>query len=186
LRRDNINLTRWLIYFQNPASLSIKIDRGDPESSNLTKKQGFRASINPWKLIKLSREKAVLAAEKARERIMKQKPVEQPNSLRPLPSETKCGPLMNQNKNVINVESGSTPLLSEGRVPVSLGSLSSPRRRFSGSQSMFSGYIPSPKNKYSSSFDLKLTEVSRELETYISRQVLCSVMKKDAQEASPK
>jgi palmitoyltransferase len=33
---------------------------------------------------------------------------------------------------------------------------------------------------------LKLTEVSRELETYISRQVLCSVMKKDAQEASPK
>ncbi|XP_024451847.1 protein S-acyltransferase 18 isoform X2 [Populus trichocarpa] len=171
---------------ENPASLSIKIDRGDPESSNLTKKQGFRASINPWKLIKLSREKAVLAAEKARERIMKQKPVEQPNSLRPLPSETKCGPLMNQNKNVINVESGSTPLISEGRVPVSLGSLSSPRRRFSGSQSMFSGYIPSPKNKYSSSFDLKLTEVSRELETYISRQVLCSVMKKDAQEASPK
>ncbi|KAL9397171.1 hypothetical protein Peur_011424 [Populus x canadensis] len=171
---------------ENPASLSIKIDRGDPESSNLTKKQSFRASINPWKLIKLSREKAVLAAEKARERIMKQKPVEQSNSLRPLPSETKCGPLMNQNKNVINVESGSTPLISKGRVPVSLGSLSSPRRRFSGSQSMFSGYIPSPKNKYSSSFDLKLTEVSRELETYISKQVLCSVMKKDAQEASPK
>ncbi|KAJ6710155.1 PROTEIN S-ACYLTRANSFERASE 18 [Salix koriyanagi] len=171
---------------ENPASLSIKIDRGDPESSNITKKQGFHASINPWKLIKLSREKVVLAAEKARERIMKQKPIEEPNSLRPLPLETKCGPLMNQDKNMTRVESGSAPLISKGKVPMSPGRLSSPRRRFSGSQSMFSGYIPSPKNKYSSSFDLKLTEVSRELETYISRQVLCSVMKKDAQEASPK
>ncbi|CAK7348543.1 unnamed protein product [Dovyalis caffra] len=168
---------------QNPTSLSIRIDR-DPESSNLTKKQGFHVSINPWKLIKLSREKALRAAEKARERIMKQKPVEQP--LKPLPSEKKCGPLMNQDKNMTNVESGSTPLISKGKVPVSPRRFSSPRRRFSGSQSMFSGFIPSPKNKYRSSFDLKLTEVSRELETYISRQVLCSVMKKDAYEASPK
>ncbi|KAL9385173.1 hypothetical protein Peur_022183 [Populus x canadensis] len=168
---------------QNPASLSIRIDR-DPESSTLTKKQGFHASINPWKLIKLSKEKALLAAEKTRERIMKQKPVEQP--LRPLPLETKCGPLMNQDKNMTTMESGSTPLVSKGRAPVSPGRFSSPRRRFSGSQSMFSGFIPSPKNKYRSSFDLKLTEVSRELETYISKQVLCSVMKKDAHEASPK
>jgi palmitoyltransferase len=130
----------------------------------------------------LSKEKALLAAEKTRERIMKQKPVEQP--LRPLPLETKCGPLMNQDKNMTTMESGSTPLVSKGRAPVSPGRFSSPRRRFSGSQSMFSGFIPSPKNKYRSSFDLKLTEVSRELETYISKQVLCSVMKKDAHEAS--
>ncbi|KAJ6320056.1 hypothetical protein OIU76_005565 [Salix suchowensis] len=170
---------------QNPASLSIRIDR-DPETSTLNKKQGFRVSINPWRLIKLSREKALLAAEKARERIVKQKPVEQP--LRPLPLETKCGPLMNQDKNMTTMESSSTPpLVSKGmRAPVSPGRFSSPRRRFSGSQSMFSGFIPSPKNKYRSSFDLKLTEVSRELETYISRQVLYSVMKKDAYEASPK
>ncbi|KAJ6328943.1 hypothetical protein OIU77_010592 [Salix suchowensis] len=46
---------------QNPASLSIRIDR-DPETSTLNKKQGFRVSINPWRLIKLSREKALLAA----------------------------------------------------------------------------------------------------------------------------
>ncbi|KAJ6723242.1 PROTEIN S-ACYLTRANSFERASE 18 [Salix koriyanagi] len=170
---------------QNPASLSIRIDR-DPETSTLTKKQGFRVSINPWRLIKLSREKALLAADKARERIMKQKPVEQP--LRPLPLETKCGPLMNQDKNMTTMESSSTPpLVSKGmRAPVSPGRFSSPRRRFSGSQSMFSGFIPSPKNKYRSSFDLKLTEVSRELESYISRQVLYSAMKKDAYEASPK
>ncbi|KAJ6873203.1 hypothetical protein NC651_032158 [Populus alba x Populus x berolinensis] len=117
----------------NPASLSIRIDR-DPESSTLTKKQGFHASINPWKLIKLSKEKALLAAEKTRERIMKQKPVEQP--LRPLPLETKCGPLMNQEKNMTTMESGSTPLVSKGRAPVSPGRFSSPRRRFSGSQSI--------------------------------------------------
>ncbi|KAJ6675079.1 PROTEIN S-ACYLTRANSFERASE 18 [Salix viminalis] len=171
---------------QNPASLSIRIDR-DADTSTLTKKQGFRVSINPWRLIKLSREKALLAAENARERIMKQKPVEQP--LRPLPLETKCGPLMNQDKNMTTtMESSSTPpLVSKGvRAPVSPGRFSSPRRRFSGSQSMFSGFIPSPKNKYRSSFDLKLTEVSGELETYISRQVLYSAMKKDAYEASPK
>lgn len=117
---------------------------------------------------------------------MKQKSLEQQDSLRPLPLETKCGPLMNQDMNTTNMGSVSTPLISKGKVPVSPGRFSSPRRRFSGSSTMFSGIVASPKNKYRSSFDLKLTEVSRELETYISRQVLCSVMKKDACEASPR
>ncbi|EEF27251.1 zinc finger protein, putative [Ricinus communis] len=166
---------------QNPTRLSIRIDR-DPEPSTINKKQGFHVSINPWKLITLSREKALLAAEKARERIMKQKPPVQQDSLKPLPLETKNGPLMNPDKNMTDMGSGSTPLITKG----SPGRFSSPRRRFSGSPAMFSGVVPSPKQKYRSSFDLKLTEVSKELETYISRQVLCSVIKNDACEASPR
>ncbi|KAK3194418.1 hypothetical protein Dsin_025728 [Dipteronia sinensis] len=171
---------------QKAATLSIKID-GDPEAPSLTKKQGFRVGIDPWKLIQLSREKALLAAEKARERLMKQMPSLDHDSLKPLPLETKCGPLMNQDKNSLNTGSGSTPLISiVGRLPGSPGRFSSPRRRFSVSPKRFSGILPSPKQKYRSNFDLKLTEVSREMETYISRQVLCSVMKKDGVEEFPK
>ncbi|KAK1560523.1 hypothetical protein Q3G72_027621 [Acer saccharum] len=171
---------------QKAATLSIKIDR-DPEASSLSKKQGFRVGIDPWKLIQLSREKALLAAEKARERLMKQKPSLEHDSLEPLPLETKCGPLMNPDKNSLNTGSGSTPLISiGGMLPGSPGRFSSPRRRFSVSPKRFSGILPSPKQKYRSNFDLKLTEVSREMETYISRQVLCSVMKKDWVEESPK
>ncbi|KAK2649843.1 hypothetical protein Ddye_017332 [Dipteronia dyeriana] len=171
---------------QKAATLSIKID-GDLEASSLTKKQGFRVGIDPWKLIQLSREKALLAAEKARERLMKQKPSLELDSLKPLPLETKCGPLMNPDKNSLNTGSGSTPLISiVGRLPGSPGRFSSPRRRFSVSPKRFSGILPSPKQKYRSNFDLKLTEVSREMETYISRQVLCSVMRKDGVEESPK
>ncbi|RVX01622.1 Protein S-acyltransferase 18 [Vitis vinifera] len=74
---------------QNPTRrLSIRIDE-DPATSNLIKKQGFRAGIDPWKLIKMSKEKALLAAEKARERLMKQKPVVEHDALQPLPLETK-------------------------------------------------------------------------------------------------
>lgn len=188
-RCSQISQTEWFIYFQNPTKLSIRIDK-DPELSNLNKKQGFYVSINPWKLIKLSKEKALVAAEKARERLMKQKPMVQQDSLKPLPLETKCGPLTNPDMNITNVGSGSgsgsTPLISKGRTPGSPGRFSSPRRRFSGSPAMFSSVVPSPKQKYRSTFDLKLTEVSKELETYISRQVLCSVIKKDACEASPR
>ncbi|KDP28346.1 hypothetical protein JCGZ_14117 [Jatropha curcas] len=160
----------------NQTRLSIRIDK-DPEPSTLNKKQGFYVSINPWKLIKLSREKALLAAEKAKERLRKQIPIVQQDSLKPLPLETKCGPLMNPDKNISSAGAGSTPLISKGTG--SPGTFSSPRRRFSG-------IAPSPKQKYRNSFDLKLTEVSKELETYISKQVLCSVIRKDAYEASPR
>ncbi|XP_022759641.1 protein S-acyltransferase 18-like isoform X1 [Durio zibethinus] len=183
---------------QNPSRLSIRID-GDSEASSLTsKKQGFHVSIDPWKLINLSREKALLAAEKARERLMKQKPAVEFDPLKPLPLETKRGPLMNLERNMAKLETkrgplmnpernmantgtATPPLISKGRLPASPGRFSSPRRRFSGSN-----FMPSPKQKYRSNFDLKLTEVSRELETYISRQVLCSVIKKDGSEASPR
>ncbi|CAL1398773.1 unnamed protein product [Linum trigynum] len=181
---------------QNPRRLSIKIDKV-PEPSSLNKKQGFHVSINPWKLLKMSREKAVLAAEKAKERLRKQKPVDhqdEEDSLRPLPQETKCGPSMKPDRNMTS--SAAAPLIPKATTVVASSSprrISSPRRRFSGSPGVFTaaaaaaaGIVPSPRQKkYRSSFDLKLTEVSRELETYISKQVLCSVIKKDASEASP-
>ncbi|CBI37054.3 hypothetical protein VitviT2T_009712 [Vitis vinifera] len=171
---------------QNPTRrLSIRIDE-DPATSNLIKKQGFRAGIDPWKLIKMSKEKALLAAEKARERLMKQKPVVEHDALQPLPLETKSGPLMNPERKTVNDHSSLSPLTSKGTFPGSPGRLSSPRKRFSSSPTVLSGVVPSPKHKYRSNFDLKLTEVSRELETYISRQVLCSVLKKDGSEASPR
>ncbi|XP_039007491.1 protein S-acyltransferase 18-like [Hibiscus syriacus] len=166
---------------QNSSRLSIRID-GDPEPSTLTsKKQGFHVSIGPWKLISLSRDKAILAAEKARERLRMQKPEVELDPLKPLPLETKRGPLLNPERNMAN--SGTTPLISKAKLPGSPVGLTSPRRRFSGSPTMFSSVMPSPKQ---SNFDMKLTKVSRELETYISRQVLCSVIKKDGSEASPR
>ena len=172
--------------FQNQTRrLSIRIDE-DPETSNLIKKQGFRASIDPWKLIKMSKEKALMAAEKARERLMKQKPVmEEHDTLQPLPLETKSGPLMYPDRKTVNDHSGLSPLTSKGTFTSgSPGRLSSPRKRFSSSPTLLysSVVVPSPKHKYRSNFDLKLTEVSKELETYISRQVLCSVLKKDGSE----
>ncbi|KAF5937240.1 hypothetical protein HYC85_024746 [Camellia sinensis] len=164
---------------QNPPRLSIRID-GEHEPP---KKQGFRASIDPWKLISMSRDKALLAAEKARG---------QHDALKPLPLETKSGPMLNLPVPVPdrNVGFGLTPLISKGRHSVSPGRFSSPRRRFSSSPTMLTGSAAAaatPKHKYKSNFDLKLTEVSRELETYISRQVLCSVFKKDGsgEAASP-
>lgn len=165
--------------------MSIRIDR-DPELSNLPKRQGFHVKIDPWKLINLSREKALIAVEKAREKLMKQKSEVDIDSLKPLPLETKRGPLVNIDRSMSNPGTSSTPLISKVRHPGSPRTFSSPRRRFSGSPTMFSGIVASPKHKYRNSFDLKLTEVSKELETYISRQVLCSVIKKDGSEASPR
>lgn len=153
----------------------------------MIKTKRFHVGINPWKLLKLTREKAILATEKARERLMKERPKGENSSLRPLPLETKRGPLMNVDTNVGNEGSVSTPLNAKGKLPGSPLRLSSPRRRFSaGSPAVFSSSImPSPQHKYRSSFDLKLTGVSRELETHISRQVLCSVISKDGRESEP-
>ncbi|PON43240.1 Zinc finger, DHHC-type, palmitoyltransferase [Parasponia andersonii] len=172
---------------QNSRNLSIKIE-GDPRPSTSTNKQGFQVGINPWKLIKLSKEKALRAAEKARERIVKQKPMIEQDPLKPLPLEKKCGPLMKkQINNMPDTGSGSTPLLSNGRLAGSPGRFSSPRRRFScPPPSTISAFVASPQHKYRGNFDLKLTDVSRELETYISRQVLCSVIKEDGSQPSPR
>ncbi|CAH2072085.1 unnamed protein product [Thlaspi arvense] len=166
--------------------LSIKIEGEErsPSSTLINKKPGFHVSINPWKLITLSSEKALQAAEKARERLRKPKPVSETeeDSLKPLPLETKFGLLLDPDSN--NNTTVLRPSTSAAvKLQVSPGKFSSPRRRFSGSSS---SAVPSPKQKYRSNFDLKLTEVSKELESYISRQVLCSVIKQDGSEASPR
>jgi len=119
---------------------------------------------------------------------VRERPMREHSSLRPLPLETKRGPLANAEKNIGNEGSGSTPFIAKGELHVSPLRLSSPRRRFSaGTPSVFSSsIIASPQNKYRSSFDLKLAGVSRELETHISRQVLCSVISKDGNQPSPR
>ncbi|KGN51614.1 protein S-acyltransferase 18 [Cucumis sativus] len=170
--------------------LSIKID-GNPQTPS-TRKQGLHISINPWKLITLSRDKALAAAEKAKEKLERSKH----NYLKPLPLETKSGLLTD---NVTTTSScddiDRTRRMSwgnaKGKVPTgSPGSFSSPRKRCSGStltSAASAASLSSPKhNKYRSNFDLKLTQVSKELETYISRQVLCSIIKKEESVASPR
>ncbi|GMH20932.1 hypothetical protein Nepgr_022774 [Nepenthes gracilis] len=162
---------------QRAGQLSIQIDPESERSSSFHKNQGYRASIDPWKLIKMSKEKYLRAAEQqAKERRVKQNESVEHESLNPLPFETKSGPLMNHHhpeKNLISRGLNLTPIIpKDGR-----GRLSSPRRRvISSSPTMFSSTTP---QRYRNNFDLKLTEMSMELETYISRQVLCSVLKDD-------
>ncbi|XP_039114362.1 protein S-acyltransferase 18 isoform X1 [Dioscorea cayenensis subsp. rotundata] len=163
--------------------LSIKIDSNPPPNTHK------KTRIDPWRLIMMSKEKAVIAVERARETIIRQKTTAAPpgglslSPMKPIPSEAK-GPLMTNKAERKNTAAASemTPVVVAQKCwfPGSpRGWFSSPRRRFSGS--------PSPKQqKYKNNFDLKLTEVSRELETYISKQVLCSVLQKGKEdEASP-
>ncbi|KAM3358243.1 protein S-acyltransferase 18 [Capsicum galapagoense] len=188
---------------QSLQTVSIKID-GETESSTLKEKRGFRANIDPWKLISMSREKALQAAEKAKERLIKQKEIVDP--LKPLPLETRSGPLMNLDTNRVPLAMVSSRELAlskevittKGRLIRGGGSpmqLASPRRRHSYSPTVVptpcSGNAtvpsPSPKHRYRGNFDLKLTQVSRELETYISRQVLFSALEKENEiAASPR
>ncbi|XP_078436328.1 DHHC-type zinc finger family protein [Wolffia australiana] len=109
-------------------------------------------SIDPWNLIRMSRDRAMAAAERARERMKRDSAAMSPP--KPLPGETKKGPF------------------------VKMGPYLSPRRRFSSSPS------PKQKERFRGSFDLRLMEVSGELETYISRQVVCSVLSR-SEEDSP-
>ncbi|PKA63036.1 putative S-acyltransferase [Apostasia shenzhenica] len=135
--------------------------------------------IDPWKLIKMSKEKVKMAAEKARERLLKQK---QPSPLKPLPMEIKKGPKIRTEANNVPSSCQETPVVVSNAwlSGSTAGRFSSPRRRFSGSASPLS-------QKHRTNFDLSLTEVSRELETYISRQVLSSVFGKSGEdEASPR
>lgn len=186
------------LYVQESKNLSIKID-ANPQTPPV-EKQGLHISINPWKLITLSRDKVVAATEKAKEKLEKSKQ----EYLKPLPLETKSGLLTDivtsssssdeRRGWCMNAE-GVCGVLSksktEGKVPASSpGSFSSPRKRRSGgSLNMVpvASTSASPKhNKYKSNFDLKLTQVSKELESYISRQVLCSTIKKEEYVASPR
>nr|GEW11570.1 protein S-acyltransferase 18-like [Tanacetum cinerariifolium] len=82
---------------------------------------------------------------------------------------------MSRQKAQLAAESGPSnigvmPLVVKGMVP-------SLRRQL---------YVsPSKKQKYKSNFVLELTEVSKELDTYIFRQVLCSLIKKGDNESCP-
>ncbi|KAL6008875.1 hypothetical protein ACLOJK_022101 [Asimina triloba] len=167
--------------------LSIRVERETGASSMASKKPDFRAGINPWKLIKMSTEKALLAAEKARDRIARRAlPAAESDpalSLKPLPSETKRGPAPTiEAKNVGSMADMATPI-SKGWIGNAPGRFLSPRRRFSGSPTKALAVSPSPRQNYRSSFDLKLTSMSRELDTYISRQVLSSVLKQGEEES---
>ncbi|CAO2818232.1 unnamed protein product [Amaranthus hypochondriacus] len=163
----------------SPGRSTVKID---PESGTSIMKQNqhYHASIDPWKLIQMSKEKAMKAAEKAKE---KQK-VEH-ELLNPLPFEMKNGLLMKPERDMENPGSGLSPHISKATLSGSPRTFSSPRRRFSGSQATLSNAGALQNPKYRSSFDLKLTEVSRELEDHISKQALFSVLK-DRIEASPR
>ncbi|XP_022956534.1 protein S-acyltransferase 18-like [Cucurbita moschata] len=187
---------------EDSTRLSIKID-ANPQTPS-TGKQGLRISINPWKLITLSRDKALAAAEKAKEKLEKSKQ----DYLKPLPLETKSGLLTDtittSTGNCDDIDGrgswGNANSSCDGVLPKAKGkipsgspeSFSSPRRRSSSSLNTVPASVAwaasiSPKhNKYRRNFDLKLTQVSKELETYISRQVLCSIIKKEESVASPR
>ncbi|GER45872.1 S-acyltransferase [Striga asiatica] len=186
---------------QNPQKLAIRIDgeSADQSTSILNKKKQsdirHASIIDPWKLIKLSREKALLAADKAREKLSVKPKESSSEPLKPLPLETRRGPLMKSDKDLAsaNKRLDLTPAITKGMMlrnsPRHLTS-SSPRRRLSCSPALQQHYgtaVPSPKHsRYRSDFDLKLTQVSTELETYISKQVLCSVLKNEGFQASPR
>ncbi|KAL3517342.1 hypothetical protein ACH5RR_019931 [Cinchona calisaya] len=182
---------------QNPEKLSIRIDGQAGASTMNRKQQGFHASINPWKLITMSQEKALLAANRAKERLMKPKSMMEHHHdpLKPLPLETKSGPSIKfkTEKNIGSSSMGTmglTPLISKERIPGSPGKFSSPRRRISCSPTIVplpaSSSMASPNHRHRANFDLQITQVSRELETYISRQVLSSILRQDGHKTSPK
>ncbi|GJN13436.1 hypothetical protein PR202_gb00139 [Eleusine coracana subsp. coracana] len=153
---------------ESAQKLSIRIES---DHSDASKRKGD-IQINPWRLIKMSKEKAMEAAERARERIRQKLPT---SPMKPLPLETKRGPL-NQERRHITTGKEIVPVFTKSWLSGSpTARITSPRRRFSGS--------PSPKpQRYRSNFDLKLAEVSRELETHISKQVLCSVVMKGVED----
>ncbi|WVZ89596.1 hypothetical protein U9M48_035976 [Paspalum notatum var. saurae] len=150
---------------ESTRKLSIRIESNQMGTSG--RKDDIE--INPWTLIQMSKEKAMASAERARERI-RQRLATSP--MKPLPVETKRGPL-NLDRKHITTRKDIVPVFTKSWLSVSPTTrISSPRRRFSGSSS------PKPQ-RYCSNFDLRLAEVSRELETHISKQVLCSVVMKD-------
>ncbi|KQJ91709.1 protein S-acyltransferase 18 [Brachypodium distachyon] len=163
-RKDELN--------ESSRKLSIRIDEKEPNDATRRKDD---IQINPWALIKMSKEKAMAAAERARERIRQKLPSTTTSPMKPLPLETKRGPL-NVDRRQIVTGKEIVPVCTKSWLSGSPTTrLSSPRRRFSGS--------PSPKpQRYRTNFDLRLAEVSRELDTHISKQVLCSVVMKGVED----
>ena len=125
---------------QSARKLSIRIESDKMDASG--RKDNIQ--INPWTLIKMSKEKAMAAAEHARERIRQKLPT---SPMKPLPVETKRGPLNPERKHITTgkeiVPAFTKSWLSGSPTAVRI---SSPRRRFSGSSS------PKPQ-RYRSDFD---------------------------------
>lgn len=170
---------------QNPQKFSIRIE-GETGSPTLNRPQGFHASINPWKLITMNQERALLAANKARERLMMQKAILKREPLKPLPLETKNGLPMKFDDNIgSTMGMGLTSPVSKEMLPRSPAQFSSPRQRVSCASTLPPASMETAESRYRSNFDLQLTSVSKELESYISRQVLCSVLRKGGIETSP-
>ncbi|XP_062204245.1 protein S-acyltransferase 18 [Phragmites australis] len=159
-RKDEVN--------ESARRLSVRIENDHGDASR--RKDDIQ--INTWTLIKMSKEKAMAAAERARERIRQKLPT---SPMKPLPLETKRGPL-NPERRHITTGKEIVPVFTKSWLSGSpTARITSPRRRFSGS--------PSPKlQRYRSNFDLRLAEVSKELETHVSKQVLCSVVIKGAED----
>ncbi|KAI4971767.1 hypothetical protein ZWY2020_002681 [Hordeum vulgare] len=171
-----------LLIRKSTRRLSIRID--EKEANDATRRKDD-VPINPWTLITMNKDKAMAAAERARERIRQKLPSTAISPMKPLPLETKRGPLNQERRSIMTGKENQErrPIMTGKEiVPVLTKSwlsgsptarLSSPRRRFSGSSS------PKPQ-RCRANFDLRLTEVSRELDTHVSKQVMCSVVMKGA------
>ncbi|KAE8809826.1 putative S-acyltransferase [Hordeum vulgare] len=175
-RKDEMN--------ESTRRLSIRID--EKEANDATRRKDD-VPINPWTLITMNKDKAMAAAERARERIRQKLPSTAISPMKPLPLETKRGPLNQERRSIMTGKENQErrPIMTGKEiVPVLTKSwlsgsptarLSSPRRRFSGSSS------PKPQ-RCRANFDLRLTEVSRELDTHVSKQVMCSVVMKGVED----
>lgn len=118
---------------------------------------------------------------------MMQKAILKREPLKPLPLETKNGLPMKFDDNIGSTmgKVGLTSPVSKEMLPRSPAQFSSPRQRVSCSSTLPPARMEEAESRYRSNFDLQLTSVSKELESYISRQVLCSVLRKGGIETSP-
>ncbi|KAM3191919.1 hypothetical protein ACQJBY_069263 [Aegilops geniculata] len=175
-RKDEVN--------ESTRKLSIRID--EKEANDATRRKDD-VPINPWTLITMNKDKAMAAAERARERIRQKLPSTAITPMKPLPLETKRGPLNQERRSIMTGKENQerrTSMTGKEIVPVLTKSwlsgsptarLSSPRRRFSGSSS------PKPQ-RCRANFDSRLTEVSRELDAHVSKQVMCPVVMTGAED----
>ncbi|GAB2241455.1 hypothetical protein Droror1_Dr00018230 [Drosera rotundifolia] len=156
---------------QSQGSRPISVLSDLESKTPVTKEQGPHAHIDPWKLMKMNKENALEAVDQSKETLAKQKQIIKHDSMNHLPFEMKNGPLVNLNNTMNTRRASLTTLTPTVRPPSSSGKFTSPRRRVSGSPTV------SSHQSYRNHFDLKLTEVSKELETHIYRHVVSSVLK---------
>ncbi|GLJ30955.1 hypothetical protein SUGI_0617590 [Cryptomeria japonica] len=197
----------------------------DLESEVPKTQKPANANINPWRLIKLTKNEVVKASERSRERSSMFKSnssseeygdqsetanINNKALLMPLPQERKCGPAINASYVALPAagEMEAMPLLMQnlnlpkrGRHRTSASdsytSLSLP---VFSSTSIASPRLPCARDRVTSkslsfttplllhhrtNFDLGITEVSAQLETYISKQVVSSLFRQSREDGSP-